>query len=207
MAPRPAALLHDTIEDTETSYDELRGQFGARIADIVAEVTDTKFLGKQSRKRLQLSKAGRASAAAQQVKIADKLCNLRDMLVSPPAKWSERRKHEYFDWAKAVVDQIRQANPRLAERFDAVWEAGCPSARRISRTGSGWSSGIRGLWRRGGRARLSRKLHRLQQICANQSANACSKMALNVGRHLRTHLRAAGAARPAGCRLGNALWS
>ena len=62
-----AALLHDTIEDTETSYDELRGQFGARIADIVAEVTDTKFLGKQSRKRLQLSKAGRASAAAQQV--------------------------------------------------------------------------------------------------------------------------------------------
>ena len=67
MAPRPAALLHDTIEDTETSYDELRGQFGARIADIVAEVTDTKFLSKQSRKRLQLSKAGRASAAAQQV--------------------------------------------------------------------------------------------------------------------------------------------
>ena len=119
-----AALLHDTIEDTETSYDELRGQFGARIADIVAEVTDTKFLGKQLRKRLQLAKAGRASAAAQQVKIADKLCNLRDLLASPPAKWSQRRKHEYFDWAKAVVDQIRQANPRLAERFDAVWEAG-----------------------------------------------------------------------------------
>jgi guanosine-3',5'-bis(diphosphate) 3'-pyrophosphohydrolase len=119
-----AALLHDTIEDTETSYDELRGQFGARIADIVAEVTDTKFLGKQSRKRLQLSKAGRASAAAQQVKIADKLCNLRDMLASPPAKWSERRKQEYFDWAKAVVDQVRSANPKLAERFDAVWEAG-----------------------------------------------------------------------------------
>ena len=119
-----AALLHDTIEDTETSYDELRGQFGARIADIVAEVTDTKFLGKQSRKRLQLSKAGRASAAAQQVKIADKLCNLRDILASPPAKWSERRKHEYFDWAKAVVEQVRSANPRLARKFDAVWEAG-----------------------------------------------------------------------------------
>ena len=81
---------------------------GARIADIVAEVTDPKFLGKQSRKRLQLSKAGRASAATQQVKIADKLCNLRDILASPPAKWSERRKHEYFDWAKAVVDSIRR---------------------------------------------------------------------------------------------------
>jgi GTP diphosphokinase / guanosine-3',5'-bis(diphosphate) 3'-diphosphatase len=121
---RAAALQHDTIEVAESTYDELRGQFGARIADIVAEVTDTKFLGKQSRKRLQLSKAGRASAAAQQVKIVDKLCNLRDMFASPPAKWSERRKHEYFDWAKVVVDQIRQANPRLAERFDAVWEVG-----------------------------------------------------------------------------------
>ncbi len=119
-----AALLHDTIEDTETSYDEPRGQFGARIADVVVEVTDTKFLGKQSRKRLQLSKAAHASAAAQQVKIADKLCNLRDMLASPPAKWSEKRKREYFDWAKAVVDQVRGANPGLAERFDAVWEAG-----------------------------------------------------------------------------------
>ena len=58
------------------------------------------------------------------MKIADKLCNLRDMLASPPAEWSKARKREYFDWAKAVVDQIRQANPRLAERFDAVWEAG-----------------------------------------------------------------------------------
>jgi guanosine-3',5'-bis(diphosphate) 3'-pyrophosphohydrolase len=46
------------------------------------------------------------------------------MLASPPAQWSERRKHEYFDWAKAVVEQIRRANPRLAAKFDEVWEAG-----------------------------------------------------------------------------------
>ena len=119
-----AALLHDTIEDTQTSYDELRGQFGARIADIVAEVTDTKFLGKTSRKQLQLAKAGHASAAAQQLKIADKLCNLRDILARPPAKWSKERQREYFDWAKAVVDQVRGANPRLERKFDAVHAAG-----------------------------------------------------------------------------------
>ena len=105
------ARLHDTIEDTLTSYDELRGQFGTHIADIVAEVTDTKFLGKHTRKQLQVARASRASMAAQQVKIADKLCNLRDILASPPAKWSEARKREYFDWAKSVVDQIRGANP------------------------------------------------------------------------------------------------
>ena len=58
------------------------------------------------------------------MKIADKLCNLRDMLTNPPATWSDKRKYEYFDWAKAVVEQVRSANPRLAARFDAVWEVG-----------------------------------------------------------------------------------
>lgn len=116
-----AALLHDTIEDTETTYEELRGAFGVRVADIVIEVTDTKFLGKQARKRLQISKAGRSTAGAKQVKIADKLCNLRDILAGPPSSWSLKRKQEYFDWAKAVVDRVRDANPRLARKFDALY--------------------------------------------------------------------------------------
>ena len=113
--------MHDTIKDTETTYDELRGQFGERIADIVAEVTDTKFLGKQARKLLQVSKAGGASGAAQLVKIADKLCNLRDILANPPADWPLERKQEYFDWAKRVVDQIRDVSPELAEKFDQLY--------------------------------------------------------------------------------------
>lgn len=117
-----AALLHDTIEDTETTYDELLGQFGERIAKIVVEVTDDKTLDKQTRKDLQVAKASRVSAAAQQVKIADKLCNLRDILASPPADWSLTRKQEYFDWAKKVVDQIREANPGLAGKFDELYE-------------------------------------------------------------------------------------
>jgi guanosine-3',5'-bis(diphosphate) 3'-pyrophosphohydrolase len=116
-----AALLHDTIEDTETTYDELRGQFGVTIADCVVEVTDVKFLGKTSRKRLQVAKAGRASKAAKQVKLADKICNLRDILASPPAGWSLARQQEYFDWAKEVVDEVRDANPRLARRFDRLY--------------------------------------------------------------------------------------
>ena len=119
-----AALLHDTIEDTETTHEELIEGFGRRIADVVEEVTDDKELEKEARKQAQIEKAGRLSAAAQQVKIADKLCNMRDILSNPPATWSEKRKREYFDWAKAVVDQVRRANPRLAEKFDAVWEAG-----------------------------------------------------------------------------------
>ncbi len=61
------------------------------------------------------------STDAQQLKIADKLCNLREILASPPADWPLFRKHQYFDWAKAVVDQVRESNPRLAEKFDAAY--------------------------------------------------------------------------------------
>lgn len=116
-----AALLHDTIEDTETTYEELRGQFGTTIADCVVEVTDVKFLSKAARKRLQVAKAGRASKAAKQVKLADKICNLRDILASPPAEWTLARRREYFDWAKKVVDEVRDANARLARRFDQLY--------------------------------------------------------------------------------------
>jgi guanosine-3',5'-bis(diphosphate) 3'-pyrophosphohydrolase len=116
-----AALLHDTIEDTETTYDELRGQFGEEVADCVVEVTDTKFLSSTARKRLQVAKAAQASERARQVKLADKICNLRDMLASPPAGWSLARTQNYFDWAKEVVDELRGVNPRLERMFDRLY--------------------------------------------------------------------------------------
>ncbi len=116
-----AALLHDTLEDTETSPAELKGAFGAQIAAIVEEVTDVKWLAKTSRKRLQVARSGRSSQRAKQVKLADKICNLRDILASPPKDWSLERKRQYFDWAKSVVDQVRGANPRLERKFDQLY--------------------------------------------------------------------------------------
>lgn len=116
-----AALLHDTMEDTETTFEELRGHFGDEIAQIVAEVTDTKWLAKTSRKQLQIAKAANASEGARLVKLADKISNLRDIIASPPADWSIERKREYFDWAKAVVDQIRGTNSNLERRFDQLY--------------------------------------------------------------------------------------
>ena len=68
-----------------------------------------------------MAKAGRASRAAKQVKLADKICNLRDILASPPADWSLARQQEYFDWAKEVVDEVRAASPRLARRIDQLY--------------------------------------------------------------------------------------
>jgi guanosine-3',5'-bis(diphosphate) 3'-pyrophosphohydrolase len=116
-----AALLHDTLEDTQTSYGELRGAFGAEVADVVVELTDVKFLGKDTRKKLQVARARRASERARLVKLADKISNLRDILGKPPAGWSTARKQQYFDWAKQVVDQVRPANPKLERVFDRLY--------------------------------------------------------------------------------------
>ena len=113
-----AAILHDTIEDTETTADELLSRFGDAITAIVLEVTDDKDLPKAERKRLQVEHAPHISHGAKLVKLADKICNLRDMAASPPAKWTLERKQAYFDWAKAVVDGLRGAHPVLEQAFD-----------------------------------------------------------------------------------------
>ena len=116
-----AALLHDTIEDTDTSFEELEGEFGGRIAGMVAEVTDDKTLEKAERKRLQIEHAAGISAGAKLVKLADKICNLRDVADRPPAQWDLRRRQEYFEWAKKVIDQLRGAHPELEAAFDAAY--------------------------------------------------------------------------------------
>ncbi|MBV8636189.1 MAG: HD domain-containing protein, partial [Burkholderiaceae bacterium] len=102
---------------------ELVAQFGAEVAAIVMEVTDDKALPKAERKQLQVEHAAHASAAAKHVKLADKICNLRDIAGSPPAGWSLERKQEYFDWAKRVIDALRGVNPKLEAIFDAAYAA------------------------------------------------------------------------------------
>ena len=119
-----AAVLHDTIEDTETSYDEVRSAFGKDVADVVLEVTDDKTIrDRGERKRLQLENAPKKSWRATLIKVADKTCNLRDIAGSPPATWSRERKLEYFDWAKAVVDRLPPSNKRVRELFDMAYAA------------------------------------------------------------------------------------
>ena len=116
-----AALLHDTIEDTETSAAELDREFGPEIRSIVEEVTDDKALPKADRKRLQVERASHASHKAKLVKLADKIANVSDIDGAPPAGWSLERKREYFDWAKRVVDEMRGVNAKLEARFDAEY--------------------------------------------------------------------------------------
>src|SRR6185295_17353125 len=110
-----AAALHDTIEDTETTGEELEREFGSAIASIVSEMTDDKSLPKAERKRLQIEHAPYMSREGALVKLADKSSNLRDVAVNPPAGWTLERQREYFEWAKAVVDGLPPVKQKLVE--------------------------------------------------------------------------------------------
>jgi len=116
-----AALLHDTVEDTDTSPEELEAKFGPDIRSIVMEVTDDKRLNKAERKRLQIERAAGVSHAAKLIKLADKICNLRDVVDAPPVSWGLARRQAYFDWARKVVEQVRGTNARLESLFDAAY--------------------------------------------------------------------------------------
>lgn len=125
-----AAILHDTVEDTDTSLDELEHHFGRSVRSIVAEVTDDKALDKKERKRLQVVKAPSLSSAAKHVKLADKLYNLRDICRCRPLDergvepWTERRCQEYFQWAADVVRALgRGTNPTLERLLAEVLSA------------------------------------------------------------------------------------
>jgi (p)ppGpp synthase/HD superfamily hydrolase len=113
-----AGWLHDTLEDTATEREELVESFGETIAGIVAEVTDDKSLPKAERKQLQIETAAHKSSRAKALKIADKISNLRSLMVSPPDNWERSRLVDYVDWAEKVVAGCRGVNPRLDQLFD-----------------------------------------------------------------------------------------
>ncbi|MFH6785599.1 MULTISPECIES: HD domain-containing protein [Methylobacterium] len=113
-----AGWLHDTIEDTGTTHEELSSLFGPVVADLVAEVTDDKSLPKAERKRLQVERASHRSPDAKAIKIADKISNLRSMASSPPDDWDRTRVLDYVTWAERVVAGCRGTNTALESIFD-----------------------------------------------------------------------------------------
>jgi guanosine-3',5'-bis(diphosphate) 3'-pyrophosphohydrolase len=115
-----AAILHDTIEDTDTSGEELERHFGPGVRGIVEEVSDDKRLPKQERKRLQIEHAPDISDRAKLVKLADKICNVRNVATAPPTEWSHERRTEYLAWSRQVVAGCRGVNDPLEREFDAV---------------------------------------------------------------------------------------
>ncbi|XP_076174240.1 metazoan SpoT homolog-1 isoform X1 [Ptiloglossa arizonensis] len=116
-----AAVLHDTVEDTDTTFEEIENEFGSEVCNIVKEVTDDKKLPKEVRKKLQIVNAPKRSYKAKLVILADKLYNLRDLQRSTPIGWSSNRVKEYFKWAKAVIDGCRKTNFSLERELDIIY--------------------------------------------------------------------------------------
>jgi len=119
-----AAILHDTIEDTQTTAEELEAHFGERVRKVVEEVTDDTTLLKTDRKRLQIEHAPHLSREAQLVKLADKIANVIAVTETPPAKWPLSRRKEYLDWTEQVVAGVRGCNPALEKLYDEVLARG-----------------------------------------------------------------------------------
>ena len=117
-----AAVLHDVIEDTSVTAEDIAERFGKNVASVVLELTDDVTQPKEERKRLQLQNAGKLSRAARLIRISDKICNVYDMLYAPPGNWDLKRRKEYIEWANAVVKKISGTNEGLESHFEELIE-------------------------------------------------------------------------------------
>lgn len=113
-----AAALHDVVEDTPTTLEEIERTFGREIRDLVAECTDDKSLPSAERKRRQVESAPGASRKAKTIKLADKIANVVDLTTAAPPDWTLERRRGYFDWSEKVVAGLRGTNAALEKRYD-----------------------------------------------------------------------------------------
>lgn len=112
-----AALLHDTIEDTNTTREELLMVFGKEVSDLVVELTDLKTTAPEDKKMRELEHAHHLSSKAKQIKLADKTANIRDLVTMPPAHWDLQRKADYFEFAAEIAKAVSDASPELLDVF------------------------------------------------------------------------------------------
>jgi guanosine-3',5'-bis(diphosphate) 3'-pyrophosphohydrolase len=113
-----AGWLHDTIEDTQTTREELAQRFGLRVAGLVTEVTDDMSLPKAERRRLQVVDAPHKSPGAKLIKIADKVSNIRARIFPHASREQRNELAEYVAWAEQVVNGCRGVNAVLDTLFD-----------------------------------------------------------------------------------------
>ena len=119
-----AALLHDTLEDTDTSPEELEAEFGKKVCEYVLDVTDDKTLPKHERKRRQIEHAKKISKGAALIKLGDKISNVTDVTNNPPADWDINRRKQYLDWAEKVIENCPKVNDRMENKFQEIIKQG-----------------------------------------------------------------------------------
>ena len=119
-----AALLHDTLEDTETGPEELEAEFGKKVCEYVLDVSDDKTLPPDERKRRQIEHAKQISKGAALIKLGDKISNVTDVINNPPEDWDINRRKEYLDWAEKVIENCPKVNDRMENKFQEIIKQG-----------------------------------------------------------------------------------
>ena len=115
-----AAILHDTIEDTETTAAEIEALFGHEVAALVVELSEDKAPHSTDRKRAEIDGARDLSPGAKLIKLVDKTTNVADTVANPPGDWTLQRRRDYLEFASQVAAGCRGANPALDAEFDRV---------------------------------------------------------------------------------------
>ncbi len=118
-----AAILHDVIEDSDTTAEQIAERFGASVAEMVVECTDDKDLPRKERRALQVEHAPNISPGAKLIKLADKLCNVRDIRTADDDVWSRKKRRKYIEWANEVVTALGQVNEALERAYWAESQA------------------------------------------------------------------------------------
>lgn len=113
-----AAVLHDTIEDTTTDYDDLRDRFGAEVADLVAELTKNMALPEEQRERVYDEQLASGDRRARLIKLADVYDNLCDLSTLEGRSVADRR--------RKAIEKARRALAMVAgdvQRSDLIQRA------------------------------------------------------------------------------------
>ena len=113
------AILHDTIEDTDTTYEELLSEFGQHVADGVLALTKDKKVEKQDQMSDSLRRIKLQPREIWMVKLADRITNLQP----PPSYWSTEKKKKYLDQAKLILDELRSGSYFLSNRLNEKIQA------------------------------------------------------------------------------------
>lgn len=116
-----AAWLHDVIEDTKTTLEEVEALFGGAVASIVDEVTDDPDHSKEDARAEQIRSAPFKSVSAALVKAADQTSNMNSIVSTPPY-WSRERRLAYVRKARAVVSGLKVPQSLVVE-FEAAAKA------------------------------------------------------------------------------------
>lgn len=108
-----SALLHDTLEDTDVSIEDLRSNFGEKVSLCVSALTKNMDLPKEDRMKDSLNRIIQEGRSACIVKLADRITNLQ----IPPSYWSKEKKEQYLAEAELILHMLQNTHSYLENRL------------------------------------------------------------------------------------------